>query len=343
VSPERSFKSKAGQEIRDKQGMLIYPLITIERIGVVKDPQRKGTVWANVIPVNDEKGGSIPVARFINQVKTTNFAGADAKKTGGEINFPRQNDKVVYQTVSIPLPVYIVCNYKITIRTEYQQQVNELTAPFITRPGGINYILLKEQGHRFEAFVDQAFNQTNNVADFSEDERYFETSISIDVMGYLIGAEGNQEKPFYAIRENVVEVKIPRERIMLSEIPEHEKGVALGVDGLPISVENTFLPKGAFGNAPSMAQNMGSGLKRSDFVNQASQVFAIKELMSPSPDGSNKVFKFLGRLRDNTERVYINGQLQYPTLDYDVIDAYTIEFKYAPETTDNLLIDYIKQ
>jgi hypothetical protein len=92
-----------------------------------------------------------------------------------------------------------------------------------------------------------------------------------------------------------------------------------------------------------MAQNMGSGLKRSDFVNQASQVFAIKELMSPSPDGSNKVFKFLGRLRDNTERVYINGQLQYPTLDYDVIDAYTIEFKYAPETTDNLLIDYIKQ
>ena len=65
-SAERAFQSKRGQEIRDQQGALILPIMTVERVSVVKDPQRKGTIWGNALPVNDEKGGTIPIARMIN-------------------------------------------------------------------------------------------------------------------------------------------------------------------------------------------------------------------------------------------------------------------------------------
>ena len=44
--------------------------------------------------------------------------------------------------------------------------------------------------------------------------------INIKVLGYLIGDEDNQEKPMIVERENAVEVKLPRERVILGESPE---------------------------------------------------------------------------------------------------------------------------
>jgi hypothetical protein len=50
VSPERSLSSKREEALRDKDGTLILPIISLERTDLVKDPSRKGTVWANIIP-----------------------------------------------------------------------------------------------------------------------------------------------------------------------------------------------------------------------------------------------------------------------------------------------------
>ena len=41
------------------------------------------------------------------------------------------------------------------------------------------------------------------------------------VMGYLIGEDKNQIKPRVVIRENAVEVKIPRERVIFGDINEN--------------------------------------------------------------------------------------------------------------------------
>ena len=46
------------------------------------------------------------------------------------------------------------------------------------------------------------------------EERRFETKIDIRVLGYLIGEGQNQETPKFSIRENAVEVRIPRERVV---------------------------------------------------------------------------------------------------------------------------------
>lgn len=215
ATAERAHQSKRDYRVRDDDGSLIMPLITIERTSMTKSPSEKGTVWANVPPLSKLKGGSIPVAKKILQSKTSNFANADAKRKRGQLNFPRKNEKVVYQTISIPLPVYVTVMYQITLRTEYQQQMNDLVVPFMTVPGGINYIIIRDGVHRYEGFIQQEYTHENNISDFSNEERKFETKLNIKVLGRLIGDGVNQRTPQKVINETIVEVKIPRERAIV--------------------------------------------------------------------------------------------------------------------------------
>jgi hypothetical protein len=217
VSAERAYQSKKNKEMRDKEGALILPLISLERSGFAKDPTNKGVAWANIPPEGDVKGGSFEITKVINQGKTANFANADSKKQTGQINFPRKNEKIVYETITIPFPVSINANYVIKLRTEYQQQMNTLLQPFMTRTGNINYFKISNDGHIYEAFIDSDFTSDSNVEDMGEDARMYESQISIRVLAYLVGEGANQEKPTVVRRENAVEIKIPRERTMLDE------------------------------------------------------------------------------------------------------------------------------
>jgi len=122
---------------------------------------------------------------------------------------------VVIQTLSIPIPVYVNVDYKITLKTEYQQQMNDLVAPFIARTGQINSFVMKRNGHLYEAFIDQDFKHDNNINDLAEDMRMFSTEVSIKVLGYLIGEGENDNRPLVKIEENAVEITFPRESVPL--------------------------------------------------------------------------------------------------------------------------------
>lgn len=232
VSAERAFQLKNKENIRGPLGRLEYPLISIERSSIEKDPNFKGVAWAHLPNINDAKGGAITVARRIKQDKTANFVNADKSRTRatltsgigpGQQNFPGVGKKIVYETITMPIPVYIKTNYTITIRTSYQQQINHLITPFITRPGQITSFFITADGHRFEGFVDGSFSQDYNAKNLGEEERYYQTSISLRVLGYLIGAGVNEERPKLTVRENAVDVKIGREQVILGEVPSYNK------------------------------------------------------------------------------------------------------------------------
>ena len=225
TSAERTFQVKDNKDLRDSNGILIKPVITIERVGITKNLDDKGLIYANVPPVNDAQGGVVTIARKIKQDKTSNFANADALRRHKQKNFrTRKAKKVVYETITIPLPVYIQANYSVTLYSEYQQQINEMISPFITRPGNINAVSLRKDGHSYEAFINSDFTQNNNLAALSSEERKYETKISIKVIGYLVGDDKNQEQPKIVRRQNAVEVKIPRERVIYGDINDIIKG-----------------------------------------------------------------------------------------------------------------------
>ena len=230
VSAERSWLAKKTKEGRESAGALVFPLITIERKSTVKDLQKKGNPVGNVPLEPDHKGGSssIVIARRIKQDKTSNFANADSKRFTGQINFPRKNKKIVYETVSVPMPVYIEATYEVKIRTLFQSQMNDLLTPFYTQGGGINYLLIKHEGHRFEAFIEN-FSHENNASKLGSEERKFESTFSVRVLGHLIGAGPNDEQPKVVVRENAVEIKIPREQVIFGDLtPDGREYSGLG-------------------------------------------------------------------------------------------------------------------
>jgi len=217
-APERAFQIKNEKDLRDGAGALKLPLVSIERSNIVKDPARKGGFQAHYFS-KDKNGrsGRMVIAKKIVQDKTRNFAVASGTRanTGGteQRYYPRENKKVVIRSLSIPIPVYVNIDYKILLKSEYQQQMNDMMAPFIARTGQINSFVMKRNGHLYEAFIDQGFAHSNNVANLAEDVRIFSTEITIKVLGYLIGEGKSDDRPIVRIDENTVEISFPQERI----------------------------------------------------------------------------------------------------------------------------------
>jgi len=218
-APERSYQVKHSKALRDDGGALKLPLISVERAGITKDPERKGGFQAQVYS-KDEPGrtGRWVIAKRIVEDKTRNFAVASGTRanTGAasQRNYPRINKKIVIKTLSIPIPVYINIDYKVVLRSEYQQQMNDLLAPFLTRTGQINSFIMRRNGHLYEAFIEQGFAHNNNVSNLGEETRVFTSEITIRVLGYLIGEGENDDRPIVRVEENIVEITYPQEGIV---------------------------------------------------------------------------------------------------------------------------------
>ena len=227
VGAERAYQIKHNKDLRDTNGFLIYPIMTLERTSVAKDVSKRGALYAALPNRQDNKGGTITVGRVIKQDKTANFANADSKRLivntigTGQDNFPRENKKVVYETITMPIPIYLEMEYSLKIKAEYQQQLNEAMTPFMTTPGGPNYFNIHKDGHQFEVFVEPAYDLENNASSLAEESRGYQTQVSFRVRGYIIGADKNEEQPKIIRRENAVEVKIPREHVVYGDIPDN--------------------------------------------------------------------------------------------------------------------------
>jgi len=234
VAAERSYQVKEEKDLRDSSGALIFPIISLERSGMTKDPSKKGMFYGNIDPLSANpvnggwKGGSIQIARRIQQNKTATFMDAySARKYNqtvgnGQINFPGRNPKhkAVYEEISVPMPVYVDVSYNIKIRTEYQQQMNEIIQPFITQTGGINYAVITKDKHQFELFVQSELSSDNNITELGDETRIYQTTVGLKVLGYLVGKDSNQESPNMVIRESSIDVQTPRERnIVESDLP----------------------------------------------------------------------------------------------------------------------------
>jgi|TARA_Y100000296_G_C5158906_1_gene250716 hypothetical protein len=218
--PERSYQVKHRKDLRDDDGAFKLPLISIERTGIVKDPTRKGSFQAHFY--SDKKNGRsgrMVIAKKIVQDKTRNFAAAagtrgDRSEGTKQLYFPRINKRIVIKSLSIPIPVYINAEYKITLKSEYQQQMNTMMAPFIGRTGQINAFAMRRNGHLYEGFIDQGFTHSNNVNDLAEEVRMYTSEITIKVLGYLIGEGESDDRPIVEIHENIVEITFPNEGVV---------------------------------------------------------------------------------------------------------------------------------
>lgn len=205
---ERSYQVKNDLRLRDPQGVLILPQMTVRRVSTGKSLTFKGKYFAAIPEKNDSKGGSyISWTRRIKQDKTSEFENARSiRKTGG-LNFKaiaplKENEAIVYQHIMLPNVVYLNLSYTIVLRSEYQAQMNQLLEPFLINSGNHKAFMIENEGWRYECFYEDDYGQGDNVDNFDEAERIFKSEIKVQVLGYIMGSGPNAPKPTKSIREN---------------------------------------------------------------------------------------------------------------------------------------------
>ena len=214
-SAERAYQVKNGEgrEIRDDQGILKFPLITLSRDSLSKNPAFKGIAWAHLPQ-------GITVARRIAKGPTTKYKSAYSFEKHSQYDYPNDKNLISYETITMPVPTYVEVIYTVGLKAEYLQQVNEMLSPFITRTGQIDNFFVHKDGHKFEGFIQGTFGHDNNAINLGDQERFYESSVNIRLLAYLIGDGTNADKPKVVIKESPVKIVQMRERIASDEETE---------------------------------------------------------------------------------------------------------------------------
>ena len=197
------------------------PIISVERTNIKKDPSKNIIPYASVDPIGDLRGGFLNVSRVIQQDKTRNFLNADSFRRKSDENYPlkrfTKNNKVVYEYVSIPIPIYVEVSYNVVMRTEYQEQMNDLLTPYIRVTNGHQRIIIEHNNNKYEAFINGDYSFGNNISNYTNAERKYETTLTMRVVGYLIGDTKNQKQPKIVRRENAIQIRFANERVIVQD------------------------------------------------------------------------------------------------------------------------------
>ena len=225
---ERAHNVKNDDLKRDLVGQVTLPIISIERTGVKKTHASRTIPFSAVDANSDIKGGYLTINRVIRQDKTSNFANADALRRKKQLNWPlykgdEKNNKIVYETLTIPIPIYVDVEYSVVLRTEYQQQMNDILTPIIRISNAHKRVFVRHNANMYEGFINEDYNITNNISNYETNERKYETTITMNIFGYLIGDGENQKQPRVVRRENAVQIRFARERVIIGD-PDYEDG-----------------------------------------------------------------------------------------------------------------------
>ena len=102
--------------------------------------------------------------------------------------------------------------------------MNQILAPLVTQTGTPSVFKIAHEGNQYEAFIEPDFSLENNSTGLNLEERIFKTTVSIKVLGYLVGADKNQNTPNVVRRQSAAKIQIQRERVILGDVPDFHVG-----------------------------------------------------------------------------------------------------------------------
>jgi len=189
ASGERAFILRRKEPIRDRQGALILPLVSVLRTGIDQTAE-KGigpgdgliTVKKKVAPENRIYKRQVNSEGLKNQDDI--LGSAYSPNLGLGIN-----TKNVYELITIPAPRFFKATYEITFWAQYLQQMNNIIEAFISSyniNAARTFKIESDKGYWFVATVESGLTDSTNFDEYTEDERMIKTSITMGVTGYII-------------------------------------------------------------------------------------------------------------------------------------------------------------
>lgn len=220
-SGERWSTNTAAKErgYRDKNGVLILPIISLRRTSMVRDRSRSAL------------GTETKRLTFSKRIdgKTSLVQNAISART-----LPNQasKEKVVYEVTSIPFPDWFITNYEVVVQTQYIKQMNEviekvfnsfslqnqLVAPlamsrFESDPDTTEFEDRKlMEGYYFVGIVEGDMSDTGNFEEFTDQERIVRYTFGITVPTYLqLDPQGT--RPAIQTQETAFDIRFSDENV----------------------------------------------------------------------------------------------------------------------------------
>ena len=273
LGTERAHQIKNDKDLRDKVGKLKLPLITVSRTSVSRDSDFRGSYRSYYPPDTGPEGGRVAITKIIRQEKTRNFANASKNKKviRGDYTGPSTSNRIVYETILIPKPTYVTCMYEINIRTEYQQQMNDILPPLIIDQK--NVAIIKHDGYQYEMFIQADYGVSNNLNTLGSEERMFTSKVQFKVLGYLTGDGENGSVPKIIRQQNAVNISVSRERVIGRNI------------GMGLRTSDSFAPEDEESEEESSSEDLDLG---GENPNDPSDRWYIIEQTITNPDDDSE-------------------------------------------------------
>lgn len=211
---------KRGRPLRDRNNVLLLPLITIMRTELNQSltdditgrgiNQQVGEIVIRrkldksdrgyqalinrillpnqtnlaVSPHDAQVAGQLTTDRKIGQLKDS------VARNDGAYLLPNQMNNV-YETIVVPTPQFYTAKYTVTIWTQMTQHANQILEKIISSflPQGMSWRLDTTKGYWFVAKVDDSSYVTEtNFEDMSQQERFIKHTFTISVPAYFFVA-----------------------------------------------------------------------------------------------------------------------------------------------------------
>jgi hypothetical protein len=196
---ERFAINRRKEPVRDKNGALIIPLVTISRTGLDQKADR-------LIEMGDI--GTIDIKRRLSKedavyqrlINSQNFKNVDeatsrrenqtpaGRTLGGRLLEPNLGVGI-YETITIPTPKFFTLTYEITIWTQYVQHSNDILTLIMSSYHNVKARTCRietDSGYWFVATFDSDVSTDNTFDNMTDDERIIKNSLKATVQGFII-------------------------------------------------------------------------------------------------------------------------------------------------------------
>lgn len=211
---ERFALVKRLKPVRDSEGAIILPLISIRRSGMTQSKSQTGRgqdtgdmVIKKRLDSSDRRYQTI--VNNLNLVNQKNVVSdkriidnEDPKRnvdpgfvgsrdyTSGPVQadlFPRIGSNI-FEIITIPFPKFYGMTYEVTFWTQYTTHMNSLLEQTILsyQAPGNNFKITTDKGYWFVAYVDDEFADGTNFDDFTDQERIVRYTFTLSVDAYLV-------------------------------------------------------------------------------------------------------------------------------------------------------------
>lgn len=198
---ERFAITRRKEPLRDKNGALILPLVTISRTGLEQQAQKTIEIGdSGTIDITRRVSKDDPIyQRIINSPGFKNTGApyegtrrtdleAPGRTTGGRLLEPNLGAGI-YETISIPVPKFFTAKYEITLWTQFMQHSNNLLTTIMSGYHNVrarSYRIETPTGYWFNAVFEADVGSDTTFDSMSEDERAIKHSFTVTVPAFIV-------------------------------------------------------------------------------------------------------------------------------------------------------------